>query len=342
MKKLSQKIKDLFSLSTLAKILVVALIVIFTLFSSLFDPAKADWKKVLSNFILSVVIVMGAFISQLSSTRKKEMEKDTYTNSRDAHINQVHEIQKKQLSHFHKLYVKDENEKNKLSYVQDVFTQYEIEIAYYTMELKLVKAALKKGLIDKEQYSVIQLCRKGNIQYDKYDVRDLTTTQILKKGTNSNKSQQGAITASNLLGKMSWMLAFAIVWGMFVWDEAQSAGVNGQAWIDLGSRLFTFAGGLWTGAVTAKEIVEDDIRLFDKFYNFNCKFVQDFECGIWKPAKTEIKEDIVEHIKKLLTEDETSVSEPKNNEFDETIEEIEVTPEEYEKMKLIQANQGSK
>lgn len=334
----ANKIKNLFTLSTLAKILVVALIVIFTLFSSLFDPSQADWKKVLSNFILSVVILMGAFISQLSSTRNKEMEKENYITSRDNHINQVHAIQHKQLSHMHKLYVKDENEKNKLAYIQDVFTQYEIEIAYYTMELKLVKTALSKGIIDKEQYSVIQICRKGKIAYDKYDVRDLTTTQILKKGTNSNKSQQGAITASNLLGKMSWMLAFSIIWAMFVWDEASQQGINGQAWIDLGSRLFTFAGGLWTGAVTAKEIIEDDIRLFDKFYNFNCKFVQDFENGIWKPAETEIHEDIVEHLKKLSEAEEIAASEPKNEQGEET-EEIELTEEQ---LKLLKTNQGSR
>lgn len=325
MNKFVKRVKDIFSLSFLAKILVVALIVITTLFPSLFDPEHADWKKVLFNLVLSTIIMLGAFISQLLAARKRETEKKSYTDAQDRHVAAIRDIQKKQYSHIHKLYVKDENEKNKLSYIQDAFTQFEIDIKYYKMEQSLVKTALKNGLIDKEQYSVIQLCKKGNIEYDKYDVRDLTATQLLKKYKNTNKSQQAIITASNLMSKMSFMLAFAVIWGMFAYDQAsQGGGPQGQAWIDLGARLITFAGGLYTGDVTAREVAEDDIRLFDKFYNFNCKFIQDFENGIWKPQENAVEEDIVERLMKLQQEEENALESAKNEQYVE----IEMTEEQ--------------
>lgn len=330
MKEAFNKFKEFFSISTLAKILVLALIVITTLFPSLFDPQNADWKKVIYSFILNLIIFMGAFISQLIASKKREMEKARYIESNKKHIDEIHLIQNRKLSHFHKLYVQDENEKNKIEYIQDVFTQFEIDMKFYTMELSLVKTAIKNNIITKEQYSVIQLCRKGKIDFDKYDVRDLTTTQILKKGKNSNKSQQATITASNLLGKISWILAFAIIWGMFVFDNANE-GVSDQAWIDLGSRLMTFAGGIITGEVTGKECVNDDIRLFDKFFNFNCKFIQDFELGIWKPKKEDINEDLIDRLKKLQSNIEIIDNEPKNeqNDNDSDYEEVEMSESEY-------------
>lgn len=331
MKKFTQKIKDFFSLSMLAKLIVIALIVIFTLFPSLFDPENADWKKVLFNFVLSIIILMGAFISQLLAARKRETEKDAYIESKKEHVEQIHEIQKRSLVHMHKLYVKDENEKNKLEHIKDIFIQFEIDIRLYSCDLGLVKTALKKGEIDKEQYSVIQLCRKGKIEYDKYDVRDLMTTQILKRGTNSNKSQQAQITASNLLGKMSFMLAFAVIWGMFVWDQAAQEGIkNGQAWIDLAARLVTFAGGLWTGDTTAKDVAEDDIRLFNKFFYFNCKFVQDFDNGIWQPKEKAISEDLIERLKKYQEEEQTTLETAENEEY----EEIELTEEQIAQLNI--------
>lgn len=337
----TSKIKNIFTLSLLAKLLTIAVIVISTLLPSLFDPQGADWKKVLSNFIFSLVIALGGFISQMIAARNRECSKDTYINSRDRHIKQIHEIQKRQLSHFHKLYVQDTNKQNEIEYVKDVFQQFEIDFKFYDMELSLVKTALKKGVIDKEQYSVIQLCRKGKIQFDKYDIRDLTATQVLKNGMNTNKSQQAQITASNLLSKMSIMLAFAIIGGMFVWDEQSAAeGVsNSQAWIDLAFRLITFVGGIWTGETTGKEIVCDDIRLFDKFFNFNCKFIQDFDLGIWKPKEQDVAEDIVAKLQRLQAEDNSKLSkepsvqeqEHQDNELDEDVvyETIEVTEEEF-------------
>lgn len=334
MKKIIDKIKSVFSLSMLLKVIIIALIVITRLFPALFDPEHANWKKVIFNFIFALIIFMGSFISQLLAARKRETEKESYTTARADHIGQIRTIQKRSLSHMHKMYVQDENDKNKLQYVRDVFAQYEIDIRLYTEDLSLVKLALKKGEIDKEQYSVIQLCRKGKIEYDKYEVGDLMSTQILKKGSNRNKSQQGVITASNLLSKMSFMLAFSILIGMFVWDkELQEEGIkNGQAWLDLGSNLITFAGGLWTGTETAREVAEDDIRLFNVYFNFNCKFVQDFDNGIWKPKESEISDDLIERLKKYQSEEQTTPDEAEN-EQDEDIGVIEISEEELEALK---------
>lgn len=332
MKSIINKFRDFISISTFVKIVVILIIVVGTLLPSLFDPENADWKKVGFNFILSLLIAMGAFISQMVASKNKAMKKEEYKESKKNHVDQIKEIRRKKLSHIHGLYVKDENKKNKLEYVTEAFSQFEIPIDYYTMDQELVKVALRKNQITKEQYSVIKICRTGKIQYDRYDVGDLTTTQILKKGRNSNKSQQASITASNLIGKISWMLAFSIIWGMFVWDESKGMASlsNGQAWIDLGGRLFTFGGGLYCGDHTGKEIIADEIRLFDKFYNFNCKFVQDFETGIWKPSEEAVSENIVDYLMKLQAEEETAENKA---ESDVEIEEIELTAEQIAQLK---------
>ena len=331
MKSIINKFKDLISISTFVKIVVILIIVVGTLLPSLFDPENANWKKVGFNFILSLLIAMGAFISQMVASRNRAMKKDEYKESKKNHVDQIKEIRRKKLSHVHGLYVKDENKKNKLEYVTEAFSQFEIPIDYYTMDQELINVALRKNKITKEQYSVIKICRTGKIQYDRYDIGDLTTTQILKKGRNSNKSQQASITASNLIGKISWMLALSIIWGMFVWDESKGMASlsNGQAWIDLGGRLFTFGGGLWGGEVTGREIIEDEIRLFDKFYNFNCQFVQDFETGIWSPPKERVQEDIVAYLKNLQEEEKKAQDEAVIEEY----EEIELTPEQIEQLK---------
>jgi hypothetical protein len=324
--KFTQKIKDIFNVSLLSKLLIVVLIVISTLFPSLFDPEHANWKEALSNLVLNIVITYGAFISQYISSRAKYQAKDKYKESSKKHIDQIHLIQEKQLSTAHQCYVKDTNEKNRIDRVKDIFMQYEIPFELFEAEPKLIKTALSNNIINKEQLSIIRLCRRGKFDYDKYDVRDLTATQVLKKYKNSNKSQQAVITASNILGKTSFLIAFAIIFAMFTWDSTKASGIDGQSWINLSSRLFTFVGGLWTGDTTGREIVEDDIRLFDKFYNFNSKFVQDFELGIYKPKEEDMANNIIERLKAL--------NQAENKEIEEdTYDTIELTEEEYNKMK---------
>lgn len=333
-----KKFRDIFTVSTLAKFLTIAIIVITTLLPNLFDPENADWKKILTSFILSIVIVLASFVAQMSSTRKKEMEKDDYINSKNNHIDKIREIQKKQLSHYHRLYVRDENEKNYIEKVKDVFQQFEIDFQYYELGYAELKIALREKMIDKEQYSIIKLCKSARISFDKYDVRDLTSTQVLKKGRNSNESQQAVIVASNLLSKVSYMVAIGVIWGMFVYDETTGGkGVTPQAWLDLVSRLITFGGGLWCGKTTGEEIVADDIRLFDRFFNFNSKFVQEVESGIWKPTDDIKNINVLEHIRQIQNKEKEEAEHREaasvlvNEDDDEEI--VELTEEEYLKLK---------
>ena len=334
-----KKLQDFFSVSTFAKLIVIAIIVITTIAPSLFDPEHANWEKVLSSFILSIVIIMCSFISQRAAAKKRGYEKDDYKASRKRHEDEYHLIQDRQLSHFHNLYVKDKNEKSKIERVKEIFATYEIPFDLFNCSLKDLKTAFSKGLVNKEQYSVIRLCRQGKIEYDKYDVRDLTTSRIIKKYRNSNKSQESEITWGNLLSKISWILALSIIWGMFVWDKAaaEEGFKNGQAWLDLASRLFTFVGGLYTGEVTGREICADDIRLYDRYFNFNSTFIQEFDNSLWKPSEEELEENILEKIHRLQKVEETDnlsqnseivVSEAKNSQNEE-FEEVEMTEEEY-------------
>lgn len=324
--KLGKKIKDAFNISLLSKLIIIVVIVVTTLFPTLFDPEHADWKKVLSNFVLSLVIMLASFIAQMIASRKRESEKDTYTVPFNNHKSKIKEIQNRSLSHIHQLYVKDMNHKALIDTIKEIFQQFEIDFKLYEADFKDVKLALKKGLIDKEQYSVVKLCRSGKINFDGYDYRDLTSTQILKNKVNRHKSQSASITASNIMSKMSFMLAFAIIWGMFVYDETSQTGVSPQAWIDLCSRLVTFGSGLWCGEINGRQIVEDDIRLFDDFFNFNSKFIQDFDLGIWKPSE-EVNEDIISKLRRLQDEEEhhPNIEESTDEEV------IEMTPEQYEK-----------
>lgn len=332
MKKFIERIKNAVTMNIFIDICIIAIVVISTLFPTLFDPEHADWKNVLSNFILSVIIMLLAFISQMNSSRTINMKKESYKVSRDAHINKIRDIQEKQLSKMQKLYVDDYNKKSLEEYVKSLFNEYEIPFELYSCKIEIVKLALKKGEIDKNQYSVIKLCRKGKVQYNKFDIKDLISTNIIKKQTNSNKSQQSEIVLGNLLSKLSWMLAFAILLGTMIPNES-NMGISNQAWINLASRMLSFVGGMWCGGSTGKEIVEDDIRLFDLFYNFNCQFVQDFENGIWKPREEDINENVVERLTKLYNQEnhikEQTLINADNDDKDEEIQEIEMTEEEY-------------
>lgn len=321
MSKFVQKLKSLFTLSIVIDIALIAVIIITTLFPTLFDPEHADWKTVFSNFILSIIIALLSFTSRLAKSKINESNKEKYTTARNNHIGQVRKIQERQLSKSQELYVKDYNKKSLIEYAKEVFNQYEIPFELYTCDISLVKTALNKGVIDKNQYSVIKLCRRGKLRYTKYNIRDLTSTQILKNKTNSTESQQVGIVVTNLLSKISWMLAGVILIGTFVPDAMSEGGVTAQSWINLASRILTYVGGLYCGDQTGKEIIEDDIRLYDLYYNFNCQFLQDFDLGVWKPSEEEIKEDIITKLQRLHEEEEKPKPQYK---------EIEITKEQLE------------
>jgi hypothetical protein len=344
--KIQAKLKALFTTPTLIKIVVIVLIVVFTLFPALFDPVNADWRKVFANFVLTMVIFLASFIAQNTASRTKHVEDAKYKDSEKRHIDEIREIQNKKLSKFHQIYVKYYNKNSKDNYIHDIFNKYEIPMEYYKQDFKIIKRAFKDKKLTAEQVYVIKKINRDEFEYDCYEYKFLTSTQILKKNVNTNKSLQANITWSNLLSKISMMMAFSIIAGMLVWDkQAAEDGIkNGQVWIDLVTRIITLGGGVWTGEFNGAQVCSDDIRLYDKFYDFNKMFVDDVEKYGWKPKPEDLEDNVKEYLESIKNENLSSptIVEQNKNEEDSLQPKVETESKpteqelsEEEKEKLI-------
>lgn len=313
-----QKLKDKLTISVLFYILLIGVVVILTLFPVIFDLEHADWNKIISNCIISLILVLLTFSYQSTSV-KSNAEKDEeseLTTTKNNHIKKIKEIQNLSLSKLHEIYVKEKNEEIKIEYIKQIFHSYEIPIELYSCEKSLVDVALKNQKITAEQYDIIRKMRKGKFEVDYYNLQDLTCSVILNKSKNTNKSQQNEIIITELSSKVLLIIITSFLWGTLV-PSSFEAGITAQSWIDLGGRLITTISGIWCGNVCGKMMVKDDIRLYNKFFNFNNQFLQDFKTKIWQPKENIIDVDIIQELHNLANDEFIEVDEDVLNKIKE-------------------------
>lgn len=313
-----QKLKDKLTISVLFYILLIGVVVILTLFPVIFDLEHADWNKIISNCIISLILVLLTFSYQSTSV-KSNAEKDEeseLTTTKNNHIKKIKEIQNLSLSKLHEIYVNEKNEEIKQEYINQVFHSYEIPIELYSCEKSLVDVALKNQKITAEQYDIIRKMRKGKFEVDYYNLQDLTCSVILNKSKNTNKSQQNEIIITELSSKVLLIIITSFLWGTLV-PSSFEAGITAQSWIDLGGRLITTISGIWCGNVCGKMMVKDDIRLYNKFFNFNNQFLQDFKTKIWQPKDNIIDVDIIQELHNLANDEFIEVDEDVLNKIKE-------------------------
>lgn len=313
-----QKLKDKLTISVLFYILLIGVVVILTLFPVIFDLEHANWNKIISNCIISLILVLLTFSYQSTSV-KSNAEKDEeseLTTTKNNHIKKIKEIQNLSLSKLHEIYVNEKNEEIKQEYINQVFHSYEIPIELYSCEKSLVDVALKNQKITAEQYDIIRKMRKGKFEVDYYNLQDLTCSVILNKSKNTNKSQQNEIIITELSSKVLLIIITSFLWGTLV-PSSFEAGITAQSWIDLGGRLLTTISGIWCGNVCGKMMVKDDIRLYNKFFNFNNQFLQDFKTKIWQPKNNIIDVDIIQELHNLANDEFIEVDEDVLNKIKE-------------------------
>ena len=313
-----QKLKDKLTISVLFYILLIGVVVILTLFPVIFDLEHANWNKIISNCIISLILVLLTFSYQSTSV-KSNAEKDEeseLTTIKNNHIKKIKEIQNLSLSKLHEIYVNEKNEEIKQEYINQVFHSYEIPIELYSCEKSLVDVALKNQKITAEQYDIIRKMRKGKFEVDYYNLQDLTCSVILNKSKNTNKSQQNEIIITELSSKVLLIIITSFLWGTLV-PSSFEAGITAQSWIDLGGRLLTTISGIWCGNVCGKMMVKDDIRLYNKFFNFNNQFLQDFKTKIWQPKDNVIDVDIIQELHNLANDEFIEVDEDVLNKIKE-------------------------
>ena len=313
-----QKLKDKLTISVLFYILLIGVVVILTLFPVIFDLEHANWNKIISNCIISLILVLLTFSYQSTSV-KSNAEKDEeseLTTTKNNHIKKIKEIQNLSLSKLHEIYVNEKNEEIKQEYIKQVFHSYEIPIELYDCEKSLLDVALKNNKINEEQYDIIRKMRKGKFEVDYYNLQDLTCSVILNKSKNTNKSQQNEIIITELSSKVLLIIITSFLWGTLV-PSSFEAGITAQSWIDLGGRLITTISGIWCGNVCGKMMVKDDIRLYNKFFNFNNQFLQDFKTKIWQPKKNIIDVDIIQELHNLANDEFIEVDEDVLNKIKE-------------------------
>lgn len=305
-----QKVKNKITISSLFYILLIGVVVILTLFPVIFDLEHADWNKIISNCIISLILVLLTFSYQSTSV-KTNAEKDEESELnviKNNHINKIKEIQNLSLSKLHELYVKEKNEDIKFEYIKQIFHSFEIPIELYNCDKNLIDVALKNNKINKEQFEIIRKMRKGKFEVDYYDLQDLTCSVILNKSRNTNKSQQNEIILTELSSKVLLIIITSFLWGTLV-PSSFEAGITAQSWIDLGGRLLTTMSGIWCGQVCGKMMVKDDIRLYNKFFNFNTQFLQDFKSKIWQPKDNIIDVDIIKELHNLANDEFIEIDE---------------------------------
>ena len=313
-----QKLKDKLTISVLFYILLIGVVVILTLFPVIFDIEHANWNKIISNCIISLILVLLTFSYQSTSV-KSNAEKDEeseLTTTKNNHIKKIKEIQNLSLSKLHEIYVNEKNEEIKQEYINQVFHSYEIPIELYDCEKSLLDVALKNNKINEEQYDIIRKMRKGKFEVDYYNLQDLTCSVILNKSKNTNKSQQNEIIITELSSKVLLIIITSFLWGTLV-PSSFEAGITAQSWIDLGGRLITTISGIWCGNVCGKMMVKDDIRLYNKFFNFNNQFLQDFKTKIWQPKDNIIDVDIIQELHNLANDEFIEVDEDVLNKIKE-------------------------
>lgn len=309
-----ERIKEKFTMSLFFYLVLIATVVILTLFPVVFDLKHADWEKIISNCIISLILVLLTFSFQ-SITKRNNEEKDEKSElfiARKHHIAKIKEIQNLSLSRVHEIYVNEKNKELKQQYIEQVFHSYEIPIQLYDCDAELVEKAHDQHKISNEQYNIIKKMRKGDFEVDFYKLQDLTCSVILNNSKNTNKSQQSEIIASELTSKVLFILISSFLWGTLVY-QATDGGIPIQSWLDLCSRLLTTISGIWAGEVCGKALINDDIRLYNKFYNFNNQFLQDFKMKIWQPDDSLINQDIIKELTEQSTEQIIEISEEEFN-----------------------------
>lgn len=305
-----QKVKDKFTLSVLFYLILIAVIVLLTLFPVVFDLEHANWNKIISNCIVSLILVLLTFSYQ-STTKRNNAEKDEESELnqiRKKHIDKIHEIQNLSLSRIHELYVDEKNEELKQQYINQVFHSYEIPIELYSCDKSLLKVALENQKITDEQFKIINKIRKGKFEIDKFKLQDLTCGVILNRTKNTNQSQQNEIITTELASKVLVIIITSFLWGTLAQDTF-NGGITAQSWIDLSGRLLTTISGIWAGDTCGKLLIKDDVRLLNKFYNFNNQFLQEFKTKIWQPDPSKISKDIIKELQELSTDEFIEISE---------------------------------
>ena len=164
------------------------------------------------------------------------------------------------------------------------------------------------SLKDKEQFDIIIKIRKGQFDVDYYDLQDLTCSVILNQSKNTNKSQQNDIILSQLTSKVLMIIITSFLFGTLA-QESFESGITPQSWIDLVGRLLTIISGIWCGETCGQMLVNDDIRLLNKFYNFNSQFLQDFKNKIWIPKEETISKNIIQELQRLSADEYIEVDE---------------------------------
>ena len=138
-----QRVKEKFTMSLFFYLILIATVVILTIFPVVFDLEHADWDKIISNCIISLILVLLTFSFQ-SITKRNNEEKDETSElyiARKHHIAKIKEIQNLSLSRIHEIYVNEKNDEAKKQYVEQVFHSYEIPIQLYDCDLDLVEKA---------------------------------------------------------------------------------------------------------------------------------------------------------------------------------------------------------
>ena len=310
------RLKEKFTISILFYLVLIGIVAITTLFPVVFDFENANWNKIYSNAIISLVLVLLTFTYQMTNRKKKaenDKESDLFKAQKN-HVDKIHEIQNQQLSRCHELYVEEQNQNIKMEYVRQVFHSYEIDIALYDCESQLVDKALEMKKINREQYSIIKKIRKNDFEVDYYNLQELTCAVILNKSSNTNKSLQNEIILGEITSKVLLIIITSFLWGTLVSDSFEG-GIKPQSWIDLAGRLITTISGIWCGDTCGRLLINDDIRLYNKFYNFNNQFLQNFKTGIWKPKEELINKSIVDELLKMSQDEYIEVDEDDYNQL---------------------------
>lgn len=324
-----QKLKQRFSVSTLFYIVLFGIVIITTLFPVFFDLEHANWKKIISTMIIGTILILLSFTYQTERTKKllENDEDGDYQKSKNIFINKNKEIQERRLSKLQKLYVDEQNEKIKKEYIQNVLQHYEIDEQCYSLDFPDLKLLLQENKITKKQFKIIKALKCNDFETDYYNFQDLTCTFIIEKGKNTNKSQQNSIIMSEAVYKIILLIVATFMWGTLV-PDAVDGGITPQSWIDLGGRLINLCGGIFCGSNCGRLLVKDEIRLLDKFYNFNSLFLQEFQNGTWQPDDKIITRSIVDDLREIKEEKQNN-----ENVDDSESEIIEISEEELSILK---------
>ena len=125
-----QRLKEKFTMSLFFYLILIGVVVVLTLFPVVFDWENADWNKIISNCIISLILVLLTFLYQSTTTRSnaEKTEGTELFEARKNHISKIKEIQNLSLSKLHEIYVDEKNKELRTQYIHQVFHSFEIPI----------------------------------------------------------------------------------------------------------------------------------------------------------------------------------------------------------------------